>query len=59
MKELHIEFKELKKKIFYSGNTKDMFVILDDKHPDTIRYNQLLGYFYPYFRTKNWINPQN
>ena len=53
MNNLLNEFKSLKTKLF--GNS--MFVVLDDKHPDTIRYNQLLQYFYPCYRTEKFINP--
>jgi len=48
------EFKQLKNEIFAQGD----FVVIED--PDDVkmqRYNQLLGFFYPQFRTKNWINP--
>jgi len=47
------EFKQLKQKLFGSA----MFVILDETHPDTKRYNQLLQYFYPQYRTSDFVNP--
>jgi len=47
------EFISLKKEIF--GECK--FVVMDDQDPKTKRYNQLLGFFYPCYRTKDWINP--
>lgn len=47
------EFKDLKKEIF--GN--DMFVVMDENDPKTKRYNQLLAYFYPQFRTDGWKSP--
>ena len=53
LRELHAEFLRLKSELF----GKSLFVILDETAEDTIRYNQLLGYFYPEFRTKEWINP--
>jgi hypothetical protein len=50
--ELLSEFKTLKQKIF--GN--DMFVAVNNDE-DTKRYNQLLGFFYPQFRTSDWESP--
>jgi hypothetical protein len=48
------EFKQLKNEIFEQGD----FVVIED--PDDIkmqRYNQLLGFFYPQFRTSEWKSP--
>jgi hypothetical protein len=47
------EFKDLKQKLF----GQNMFVVLDDKSEDVKRYNQLLGYFFPQFRTSDWVSP--
>lgn len=47
------EFKYLKQKLF----GKDLFVVLDDTSDDVKRYNQLLGYFFPQFRTSDWVSP--
>lgn len=55
LKELHTEFKALQLKLFGSS----MFVVLDDNSEDTKRYEQLLAFFYPCYRTKDWINPVN
>lgn len=49
------EFKALKEKLF----GKHAFVVLDEDHPDTKRYNQLFQFFYPSFRTKDWVSPLN
>jgi len=53
MKELLEEFKTLKADLFVNA----MFVVQDDGDPRWERYDQLLGYFYPEFRTKNWVSP--
>jgi len=53
LRELHAEFLNLKDELFGSS----MFVVLDDESEKTKRYNQLLGYFFPCYRTKDWINP--
>ena len=53
MQELLKEYKELKNRIF--GNFT--FVTWDDKDKDMQRYNQLFQFFYPNYRTKNFINP--
>jgi len=48
------EFKQLKGEIFEQGD----FVVIED--PDSVkmqRYNQLLGFFYPQFRTTDWKSP--
>jgi hypothetical protein len=48
------EFKQLKSEIFAQGD----FVVIED--PDSVkmqRYNQLLGFFYPQFRTTDWKSP--
>ena len=46
------EYLTLKAKLFGGS----MFVVLEDTQEQK-RYDQLLAYFYPQFRTKNWINP--
>lgn len=51
--DLFNEFKDLKQKLF----GKDLFVVLDDTSDDVKRYNQLLGYFFPQFRTSDWVSP--
>lgn len=50
---LKVEFLSLKNEIFGDDN----FVIVNNEDPKLQRYNQLLGYFYPYYKTKNWISP--
>lgn len=50
--ELALEFKTLKQRIFGDN----MFVAVNDDE-DTKRYNQLLGFFYPQFRTSDWVSP--
>ena len=52
MLQLRQEFRELQTKIF--GISK--FVIVQNT-PDNKRYDQLFQFFYPEFRTKNYINP--
>jgi hypothetical protein len=54
-KELYQEFIELKNYFFPSGV---MFRVIDasEKEKDA-RYQQLFQFFYPQFRTKNFINP--
>ena len=51
--ELVNEFKNLKSELFKDGN----FVVLDQTDFKVRRYNQLLGYFYPQFRTTDWESP--
>lgn len=52
--ELLNEFKELKSEIFAQGD----FVVIEDVDDINMqRYNQLLGFFYPQFRTTDWISP--
>ena len=52
--ELLDEFKMLKAEIFEKGN----FVVVENPDGETMkRYNQLLGFFYPQFRTTDWITP--
>lgn len=46
------EFRSLKSELF--GNNS--FVVLPEGEK-TDRYNQLLGLFYPQFRTKGWRDP--
>jgi hypothetical protein len=50
---LHQEFMKLRFELF-AGNS---FVEQDDTDPRWPRYSQLLGYFYPCYRTKDWVNP--
>ena len=48
------EFKELKGEIFAQGD----FVVIEDVDDTKMqRYNQLLGFFYPQFRTTDWESP--
>lgn len=48
------EFKQLKDEIFAQGD----FVVIEDVDDVKMqRYNQLLGFFYPQFRTSDWKNP--
>jgi len=52
--ELLDEFEMLKNKIFEKQN----FVVVENPDSETMkRYNQLLGFFYPQFRTSDWISP--
>ena len=50
---LRIEFDNLKVTIFNGS----VFITYDETDPEVKRYNQLLGFFKPEFRYKNWINP--
>ena len=52
LKKLHQEFTQLKKEIF--GNCS--FAEVQDTKKQK-RYDQLFQFFYPQFRTKNFINP--
>lgn len=52
--DLVMEFQELKKQIF--GN--QMFVEVTDSEIER-RYDQLLAFFYPQFRDKNYISPMS
>lgn len=52
VQKLQDEFLMLKDKIFGNG----LFVCVADT-PDNRRYDQLLMFFYPEFRTADWINP--
>ena len=48
------EFNMLKAEIFEKGD----FVVVENPESETMkRYNQLLGFFYPRFRTTDWISP--
>ena len=48
------EFNMLKAEIFEKGD----FVVVENPESETMkRYNQLLGFFYPQFRTTDWITP--
>lgn len=51
--ELLSEYHYLRKEIF--GDNK--FVVLDETSDRVKRYNQLLGFFYPQLRTKDWVSP--
>lgn len=53
-KNMFDEFTLLKAEIFEQGD----FVIIEDPDSEKMkRYNQLLGFFYPQFRTTDWISP--
>lgn len=52
MKELLSEYKDLRKKIF----GKEKFAKVEN-NPDQRRYEQLLAFFHPQFRRRNWRNP--
>ena len=48
------EFNMLKAEIFEKGN----FVVVENPESEIMkRYNQLLGFFYPQFRTTDWVTP--
>ena len=47
------EFQYLKGEVFKDG----FFVVLDANSEQVQRYQQLLGFFYPQFRTTDWISP--
>jgi hypothetical protein len=52
--ELLGEFKMLKSEIFEMGD----FIVIEEPDGEKMkRYNQLLGFFYPQFRTSDWISP--
>jgi hypothetical protein len=51
--ELHDEFTLLKKELF----GESVFVVLDQDDKKVKRYNQLLGFFYPQFKTTGWTSP--
>jgi hypothetical protein len=51
--DLFDEFTELKQQLF----GEYFFVHLDQESEDVKRYNQLLGYFFPQFRTSDWVSP--
>lgn len=53
MSDLLDEFKSLKSELFGG----DVFLVVDYSDPKVIRYNQLLGFFYPQYRTSDWITP--
>lgn len=52
LRELKNEFDTLKLEIFEKSN----FVVMGDSETMK-RYNQLLGFFHPRFRTTDWISP--
>ena len=54
LKELLDEFEKLKAEIF-----GDCSFIAEIEGPQADRYSQLLGLFYPQFRTKGWVNPSS
>lgn len=54
LKKLHNEFQSLKAEVFANGP----FVAVEPDDEKQNRYSQLLAYFFPQFRTKNWINPE-
>jgi hypothetical protein len=47
------EFYYLKREVFQDG----FFVVLDGNSEQVQRYQQLLGFFYPQFRTTGWKSP--
>jgi hypothetical protein len=47
------EFQYLKGEVFKDG----FFVVLDADNEQVQRYQQLLGFFYPQFRTTDWVSP--
>jgi len=51
--ELWDEFYKLKSELF----GENMFVVLDQNDDKVKRYNQLLGFFYPQFKTSDWERP--
>jgi hypothetical protein len=52
--ELLDEFKLLSLEMFEHGH----FVVIEDPNSEKMkRYNQLLGFFYPQFRTTDWTSP--
>ena len=52
LKALFVEYKELKTELFKDCPFREMTNCTKEK-----RYCQLLGFFYPHYRTKGWINP--
>ena len=48
------EYQALRKKLF----GKDVFVV-PQKSPDWDRYDQLLMWMYPWFRTAEYVNPMS
>lgn len=52
IEELYREYVELKEKIF----GESMFAVIEDEEVKA-RYESLFGFFFPSFRTKNWVNP--
>ena len=55
MEELYKEYKALRDKIFGTHT----FVVDQPDSKDHKRYNQLFQFFYPPYRTKDFINPLN
>ena len=53
LKRLHTEFKALKEELFQGAS----FAILDDDDPKVARYQQLLQFFFPCYRTKDYTDP--
>lgn len=52
--ELFEEYTLLKSELFAHGN----FIVIDPSEDEKFqRYNQLLGYFHPEFRTRGWESP--
>lgn len=58
--ELHREFEELKVDLFgevtNSGIKMNSFVVIENEEKEK-RHQQLLGLFYPCYRTEDWVNP--
>lgn len=55
MNDLLNEYHQLKTELF----GKDLFVIPESNSSRWDRYNQLFQFFYPQFRSKDFINPLN
>ncbi len=53
MRDLLVEFKELKGKLFNGA----LFVVMDEESAEAKRYSQLLQFFHPQFRTKAYVSP--
>ena len=53
LKQLHQEYQDLKKEIFGTSS----FSLVDDTDPKQERYSQLLQFFHPEFRTKEYQSP--
>lgn len=54
-KMLLLEFNKLKNDLF----GQDKFVVMDEGRDEVKRYNQLLQFFYPCYRTNDFVSPLN